>query len=147
MTVGKTFFVSFYTDYENRDFALLTTPSDIKTAFFKKNGIWESWGSHPFNSSVGSLLINAVVRKAELGEVRGLINDKNIAVYPNPAKDNINLKCSEKINNVYIFNAEGELVYTHKNGTEICIKDLEKGIFSVKIATDKGEYHTKFIKE
>lgn len=147
VTVGKTFFVSFYTDYENREFALLTTPSETKTAFFKKNGIWESWGSHPFNSSVGSLLINTVVRKAETGDVKDFVNDENIVVYPNPAKDNINLKCPDKINNVCIFNAEGELVYANKNNDRICIKDLAKGIYSAKITTDKGEYHTKFIKE
>lgn len=147
VTVGKTFFVSFYTDYENRDFALLTTPSETKTAFFKKNGNWEPWSSHPFNNSVGSLLINTVVREANPDGVDNFENDGFITAFPNPAKDKINFKCSDEIKNVYIYNAEGALIYTDKKVDEISVKDFVKGVYSATITTDKGQYHTKFIKE
>lgn len=155
VTVGKTFFVSFYTDYENHNFALLTTPSETKTAFFKKNGIWESWSRHPFNNSVGSLLINAVVREANTDGVNNIENLGNISVYPNPAKNQIHIDSQYKINNIEILNAAGaNIINVHKtdfatslNNNVINIKDLAKGIYSVKITTDKGQYHTKFIKE
>lgn len=147
VTVGKTFFVSFVTDYENGEFALLTTPSETKTAFFKKNGNWESWDKHPFNNSVGSLLVNAIVREANADGNDNIENDGSISIFPNPAKDKIHFSCPDKIENVYIYNVDGSLVYTNKNGNEICIKDLTKGVYSAKIITDKGEYHVKFIKE
>ena len=155
VTVGKTFFVSFYTDYENRDFALLTTPSEAKTAFFKKNDIWESWGRHPFNNSVGSLLVNAVVREANTDGVDEIKNDRAITVYPNPAKDQIHINSLEKINDIEILNATGaDIIHVHKadfatslDDNVINIKDLANGIYSVKITTDNGQYHTKFIKE
>lgn len=145
--VGKTFFVSFGTDYENGEFALLTTPSETKNAFFKKGGIWESWDKHPFNNSVGSLLINTVVREANVDGNGNVENDGNITVYPNPAKDKIKFKCSDEIKDVYIYNAEGVLKYADKKTNEICIKDLAKGVYSAIITTDKGQYKTKFIKE
>lgn len=151
VTVGKTFFISFYSDYEISDFAMLTTQSDTKTAFFQKNGVWESWDNHPFDNSVGSLMVNAIIRDNNTNKTRTLNNDGEITVYPNPAKDKIYLTSSEEIREIRIFNAAGtshiNLPKTMGNECAIDIKDLEKGIYSMKITTDKGKYHTKFIKE
>lgn len=155
VTVGKRFFVSFYTDYENGEFALLTTPSETKTAFFKSNGIWESCDSHPFNNNVGSMFVSTVVREANTDGVGYLENDGYISVYPNPAKDKIHIDCPDKIKDIKIFNMAGanlehvsEIDFAPINDADaINIKDLAKGVYTVKITTDKGQYHTKFIKE
>lgn len=146
VTVGNTFFVSLFTDYENKDFAMLATTSDTKTAFFKKNGVWESWENHPFDNSVGSLLINTIVRKADLDGTENITNNGIISIYPNPAKSKIHIKCAEEINSVRIVNADGQLIIqSHHN--IIDTEQLANGIYSTEIITDKGKYHTKFIKE
>lgn len=155
MTVGKTFFVSFQTDYENGEFALLTTLSETKTAFFKKNGIWDSWDNHPFNDNVGSLLIKAVVRETTTDGMERLENDGHISVYPNPAKDKIQINCPYEIKDIKIFNAAGACLVptpktefmTNNNSSVINIKNLANGVYNVKITTEKSQYHTKFIKE
>ena len=155
VTVGKTFFVSFQTDYENGEFALLTTLSETKTAFFKKNGIWDSWDNHPFNDNVGSLLINAVVREGNTDGIERFENDGSITVYPNPAKDKIQIDCPYKIKDIKIFNATGACLVptqkaeftTNNNSSVINIKNLANGVYNVKITTEKSQYHTKFIKE
>lgn len=154
VTVGKTFFVSFYTDYENVDFALLTSKSDTKTAYFKKNGIWDSWENHPFDNTTGSLLINAIIRDSNADGIKDIDVDGNITVYPNPTKDIIHFECADGIKEVKIYNALGKLEIKHRveanykqNGIEMEVKNLPKGVYSVEITTAKGNYHTKFIKE
>ncbi len=143
---GKTFFVSFYTDYQKNDFAMLATVSSPRTAFFKKNGEWESWDNHPFDKSVGGLLINTVVREADTNSADEIPTNAAVTVYPNPTKDIININCTEEVKNVSIFGVDGaELLYS--DDKKINVKDLPKGIYSAEITTDKGKYHTKFIKE
>lgn len=149
VTVGNTFFVSFYTDYKDVKFALLTASSDNHTAYFKQNGDWESFETHPFGNDVGSLLINAVVRDANGSGVKNIPNgdtddDNYITVYPNPAKDQIHIKCPDEIKEIKIFNSAGKM---ESNIHGLDIKGLPNGIYSLEISTNKGKYHTKFIKE
>ncbi|MCQ2190735.1 MAG: T9SS type A sorting domain-containing protein [Paludibacteraceae bacterium] len=149
VTVGNTFFVSFHTDYENVEFALLAASSDTKTAYFKQNGAWESYESHPFDNNVGCLLINATVRDANGSGIKNIKNDDTeddnyITVYPNPARNQIHIKCPDEIREVKVFNSTGKL---ESDVHELNIKGLPNGIYSLEISTSKGKYHTKFIKE
>lgn len=163
VTVGKTFFVSFSTDYENNEFALLTILSDSKSAFFKKDEVWNSWNEHPFDDKVGGLMINAVVRESSKEDVNNVRKDVNITIYPNPAKDEINFQCVDVIKEIRVFNVAGMNImnancqnnkgesgaYVQDSGKKITVnlKDLQKGIYSAEIITDNGKYHTKFIKD
>ncbi len=154
VTAEGKFFISFYNETEDIDngFAMLTASSEKgsdQTAFFKKNGTWESWESHPFNNSVGSLLVSAVVRKKNNSGVKNLTDDGMITVYPNPAKETISFKCSDEIKDVRIYNSLGrfETCPYDRNANYVVIKALSNGIYSAEITTDKGKYHTKFIKE
>ncbi|MCQ2189477.1 MAG: trypsin-like peptidase domain-containing protein [Paludibacteraceae bacterium] len=145
VTVGKHFFVSFATDYEHTFFAMLANYSDNKTALFKKNGVWETWESHPFDNTVGSLLINAVVNGDNAESNNVLQSEKNVTVFPNPASDMLYINAEEELVKVKILTPNGNEIMQSKSNA-INIKGFENGIYSVEIETIKGFYHTKFIK-
>ena len=70
------------------------------------------------------------------------VNDK-IIIYPNPAKDIINIVSSKKIKNILIYNSVGQTVY-RGNETRININNLEPGVYIVRIETCKGIETQKF---
>lgn len=75
------------------------------------------------------------------------INLKNkTTVYPNPAKQEINIYSSEKIEKTSVYNSLGQFLFDSKN-TKINIEKLEKGLYFLKIKTTSSENVEKFIKE
>ena len=70
-----------------------------------------------------------------------------LSIYPNPVIDNFKIKINqEKIQLVRIYSIDGKLVYESK--TEINnIDELSKGIYIVKVKTEKNTYSKKLIKE
>ena len=82
--------------------------------------------------------------------VENIIALINISVYPNPAKDIINISSSEQINEVEIINLAGQIVYSSKeNSKNLTINTafLEKGNYLVNIHTDKGISTKKIVIE
>ncbi|WP_157208982.1 T9SS type A sorting domain-containing protein [Mariniflexile maritimum] len=69
---------------------------------------------------------------------------KNVAVYPNPANDNISISGDNAIKSVSVFDILGKEVLTFKKHTNLNISDLTAGIYILK--TDKGSV-SKFIKK
>ncbi|MBR1774291.1 MAG: T9SS type A sorting domain-containing protein [Bacteroidales bacterium] len=71
-------------------------------------------------------------------------------VYPNPAKDIINISSSEQINEVEIINFAGQIVYSSKEKSKnltINTQNFEKGNYLVQIQTDKGLSTKKIVIE
>ena len=74
-------------------------------------------------------------------------NSQNKAiVYPNPAKQEINISSTQKIEKISVYNSLGQFLFDSKTN-QINIEKLEKGIYFIKITTEKGELVEKFIKE
>lgn len=69
-----------------------------------------------------------------------------IKIYPIPAKNEINISTSEKISNISIYNSLGQFLFD-SNATKINVEKLEKGMYFLKIKTEKGTQVEKFIKE
>ncbi len=64
-----------------------------------------------------------------------------IAIYPNPAMDKINITSPENITRIRIMNSLGELVYDAKPGKTIANVDVgtsEPGIYFIKVETSDG---------
>ncbi len=61
----------------------------------------------------------------------------NINIYPNPAKENINISVNPKIQDlkVQIFNSTGKLILTTKN-YKINTSQLSKGYYIIKVSSD-----------
>jgi Secretion system C-terminal sorting domain len=79
--------------------------------------------------------------------------EKSITLYPNPAKNILNLKLPENIdvnvNSVTIVNSLGQIVLKQKteNTTTIDVSNLQKGMYFVSLASNYGNWNGKFVKE
>ncbi|MDR0789197.1 MAG: T9SS type A sorting domain-containing protein [Bacteroidales bacterium] len=69
-----------------------------------------------------------------------------VSIYPNPAKDVLNIGCSDKVESVEIFNLLGQQVYAGIK-TTIDVGNFAKGNYVVKVYTDKGVMTRKFVVE
>lgn len=70
----------------------------------------------------------------------------NLKIYPIPAKNEINISSSEKLKNISVYNSLGQFLF-NANASKINVEKLKKGIYFLKIKTEKGELVEKFIKE
>ncbi|MGK4568466.1 T9SS type A sorting domain-containing protein [Flavobacterium sp. 3HN19-14] len=71
-------------------------------------------------------------------------------LYPNPAKDILNIKPKQnlQISSVSIYNTLGQLVLVVPNATEIIdVSSLTAGNYFIKIHTDKGNTVARFLKK
>lgn len=73
---------------------------------------------------------------------------KNISVYPNPAKETLNIKSDDKILEAKIYNMQGQLL-DNKQGSanKLNIQNLAKGIYLLKVSTENTKKTIQFIKE
>jgi hypothetical protein len=72
---------------------------------------------------------------------------QEIAIYPNPSKDYINISVeNDEIENVQIYNLTGKLVKQEKSN-KININDLPVGMYIIKVETDGGNCIKKVIKD
>jgi uncharacterized delta-60 repeat protein len=75
-------------------------------------------------------------------------NTNAFSLYPNPVKDilNIDLLDNTSISSAKIFDLQGKLIL-EKASNDIDVSSLSAGLYLIKIATEKGEFTKKFIKE
>lgn len=70
-----------------------------------------------------------------------------IAMYPNPASDVLHLSSTQKINKVEVYAMNGLMVISKDEvGDSIDLKELQAGMYFVKIYEEAGEKNMKFIK-
>ncbi|GEP52051.1 hypothetical protein FNO01nite_27230 [Flavobacterium noncentrifugens] len=77
-------------------------------------------------------------------------NDESVVVFPNPAQDKININCNNTIKSIELYDVQGrvlEVFAANKISAQINISDKSKGIYFVKIITEKGKKVQKIIKE
>lgn len=77
--------------------------------------------------------------------------ETNFTLYPNPAKDVLNIKVKNEIEvkSVSIYNTLGQIIMTtiHFENGEINISNLQSGSYFIKVFTGKGSSTSKFIKK
>ncbi len=78
-----------------------------------------------------------------------ILNDTDIKMFPNPAQNFLNIYNNDiNIRKVTILTPNGqELLAVSQNFQRIDVNDLKKGLYIVKIETDKGIYVKKMIKK
>ena len=83
-----------------------------------------------------------------------LVNTENLIVYPNPAKENVQFYLPEYRGeaSVFIYNMSGQLVQTknlelNRTVESIDLQELPAGLYQLNLATSKGSFTKKFIKE
>jgi hypothetical protein len=89
---------------------------------------------------------------AKLGSNSGIndfVNSSDILIYPNPADYNLTVKTPQS-SEIEILNIDGQLlqiITSNENYTTINISGLARGMYFVKIKTEKGIEMGKFVKE
>jgi hypothetical protein len=86
---------------------------------------------------VGTIFLNAT----ETG-------NKNISLklFPNPAKDILNIETSLKIEKINVYDASGKVVKILQNiGKSIDVSTLKTGVYHLEIFTDKGRFYEKVL--
>ncbi len=80
--------------------------------------------------------------------VNELNNALNMSVFPNPATDKLTIECNQNAK-LEILSIEGQIIKTINNvglKTTIDLVNLSKGVYIIKVKTDKGIAIRKFIK-
>jgi uncharacterized repeat protein (TIGR01451 family) len=71
-----------------------------------------------------------------------------IKIYPNPVKEKLNLSIPFEVNlnAVELFDIQGKLIKSFENKNELDFSSIQKGIYILRLDTDKGVYNYKVIK-
>ncbi len=88
-----------------------------------------------YQNAIGWSLFNNIIENCEVSI--NVVEENQILVYPNPAKDNITLEADEDI---FIFNNLGQIVKqvnNPKGKITISVADLPKGTYYLKISENK----------
>ncbi len=83
-----------------------------------------------------------------LGIKENNLQNNNINVYPNPSKDLINIKISDKIENIKIYNFIGQIVFDeiiNDNSVQINTSNYKPGIYFITIKTKNKLINKKII--
>jgi len=77
------------------------------------------------------------------------VNEAGFAYYPNPVKDKLYFNGNEKIQSVQVFDMSGRLVLTEQSigMIQLNVTTLQKGIYLVRVQTDKQLKVFKIVKE
>jgi hypothetical protein len=74
--------------------------------------------------------------------------DKNLfTIYPNPVKDVLNIESDKQIEEILVFNIQGQLVLSSKNLNQVDASNLPIGQYLVKATSDGLTHTNKFVKQ
>jgi hypothetical protein len=72
----------------------------------------------------------------------------SIVIFPNPVRDILHINTDANIEQIEIYNIQGQLIKTENTNTaEISTMDLSSGLYLLRITSDMGISTHKFIKE
>ncbi len=96
------------------------------------------------NNTDTSLSIKWLTYEKQSNGIVKISDSKNILVYPNPTSDIVNIKTTENIISVNIYNTEGKVVKTTSKH-QIQISDLPSSIYFIEVKTKNNLYRKKII--
>jgi hypothetical protein len=95
------------------------------------------------DSIVFDNIVPSALGTADFGNV-----NNSISLYPNPAKEVLNISSSNKITNIEVYDLLGKKVASNNNATVVNVATLGKGAYIVKVVQENGSVIAKqFIKE
>ena len=74
-------------------------------------------------------------------------NVENLLVYPNPVKDVVKVKSSDKILSIEILNTQGQVISSSQDSNSVELSNVAKGMYLLRITTDEGIQTKRIIKE
>ena len=76
-----------------------------------------------------------------------LVKKKDIAIFPNPVKNILNIASESEVLSLEIYDHLGRLITKSSHQKSVKVEDFAKGVYYLKIQTDAETYYEKFIKE
>ena len=73
--------------------------------------------------------------------------DESVSVYPNPTSSKININANNNIKSIELYDVQGRILQTILNASGLDLSDKTKGIYFLKITTEKGSKIEKVVKE
>ena len=122
------------------------------TNYYTDNTLWYNVNGGTWTDATGSFNHTLFLRLNFGVPVITKINDIDeqniIKLYPNPAKDQLNIETNYELNKVQIIDITGKmLVQEQNNFSTINISDLHKGVYFIKLYVNNNTIVKKFIKE
>jgi hypothetical protein len=101
------------------------------------------------NDRLGYGILNFSNALSAINTTMGVENIKKstINIYPNPVKSILNIKTDDKIKTVELYDEIGRKVKNLSKSNVINLENLSKGIYYLKIQTEKSSSVEKIIKE
>jgi hypothetical protein len=101
------------------------------------------------NNAIVNPTFEAYFLNNEVLAVNDLTLEKNISIFPNPAKTNINIILEKgQINQIILYDLSGKKIVEKHNKKQKMILDIKKfkaGIYFLSIVSDQGNFMTKII--
>ena len=121
---------------------------DVMDESISFNGGTIYFGVTPYFSGMsGTYLLEITIRIGGFGTEEDYVT--NLILYPNPVKDILHIKC-DNMQQYDVFSLDGKLIKSlQRNNDEAVIDfgDLERGIYMVRITSDKGIVTRKIVKD
>ena len=105
-------------------------------------------GALDINPLTNSVYVDSIVFDNTLGTADfGNVNN-SISLYPNPAKEVLNISSSNSITNIEVYDLLGKKVSSNNNAINVNVAALGKGVYIVKVVQENGRVIAKrFIKQ
>ena len=154
--VDSIFFIVFEIPkkYE-KEFALYHTKgkSGKNSSYFKSGDQWKSFEEHPTAPQAISMMIEPIIRTPEKTDLKEVLSQRiEVKVAPNPSDEEIEitLRTVEKIK-IELFDLYGRMIHHFIGETDkqTLPSELfkEKGIYLLKITTNKNSFTEKIIRK
>lgn len=115
--------------------------NDLKSKLTSKASLYPN-----YNYQKGYGILNFGAAYTSSLDTQDYSKSKNISVYPNPAKDLVNIKIDDTITSVELYDQLGRLIKTEKTSI-INVSKLTKGTYYLKVKTASKDYIEKIIKD
>jgi len=123
---------SYYYYKDNGDLVFRTSRIDI-TSDFIPNDSFETAES---------------LTTSTLGLGDQTISDADFSILPNPVKEELNINVKAEVESISIVDLSGRQVLNVKtNEIKLAVNQLKSGLYIANIATDKGVFSQKFVKQ
>ncbi|WP_405295813.1 T9SS type A sorting domain-containing protein [Algibacter sp. Ld11] len=123
---------SYYYYKDNGDLVFRTTRIDISSDFFD---------NETFETAESLVTSTLGLNDQTLSQVE-------FSILPNPVKNELNIEIQAEIESVSIIDLSGRQVLNSKtNQRKLVVDQLQSGLYIANIATDKGVFSRKFVKQ
>lgn len=154
LTVGNAPNAGAQTNVLSSTVGLSTTTFTLRTVNFIPSSTGTYYFSFLNNSPANAAGTHAII--IDNFTVTEILSNENfekskVQVYPNPAKNILNVSSETQLQNIQVYDVNGRQVINYKpksNLETINIQDLNSGIYLIKLISSEGKVTTqKFIKE